>query len=46
MKRNKYCNEFKKIDSKAPKMFYNIDEKLKELEEKLKINYNETQEKQ
>ena len=35
----------KKIDSKAPKMFYNIDEKLKELEEKLKINYNETQEK-
>lgn len=26
-------------------MFYNIDEKLKELEEKLKINYNETQEK-
>ena len=35
----------KKIDSKAPKMFCNIDEKLKELEEKLKINYNETQEK-
>ena len=26
-------------------MFYNIDEKLKDLEEKLKIDYNETQEK-
>ena len=44
----KECNIakcLKKIDSKAPKMFYNIDEKLKDLEEKLKIDYNETQEK-
>lgn len=44
----KECNIakcLKKIDSKNPKMFYNIDEKLKELEEKLKIDYNETQEK-
>lgn len=44
----KECNIakcLKKIDSKAPKMFYNIDEKLKALEEKLKIDYNETQEK-
>ncbi|MBD9106532.1 ATP-dependent RecD-like DNA helicase [bacterium] len=44
----KECNIakcLKKIDSKAPKLFYNIDEKLKDLEEKLKIDYNETQEK-
>lgn len=44
----KECNIakcLKKIDSKVPKMFYNIDEKLKDLEEKLKIDYNETQEK-
>ncbi len=44
----KECNIakcLKKIDSKNPKMFYNIDEKLKDLEEKLKIDYNETQEK-
>jgi len=44
----KECNIakcLKKIDSKNSKMFYNIDEKLKELETKLKIDYNETQEK-
>ena len=44
----KECNiakTLKRIDSNAPKMFYNIEEKLKSLEEKLKINYNETQEK-
>ena len=45
---DKECNiarTLKKIDSNNVKMFLDIDEKLKALEEKLKINYNETQEK-
>lgn len=45
---NKECNIascLKKIDFKNPKIFYDIDERLKKLEEKLNINYNETQEK-
>lgn len=35
----------RKIDRIPSKMMYNIDEKLKELEKKLNIDYNETQEK-
>lgn len=48
----KYYNEelniaksLRKIDRVPSKMIYNIDEKLKELEKKLNIDYNETQEK-
>lgn len=39
------AKNLKKIDNKKAKSYLNIDEDLKKLEEKLKIDYNETQEK-
>lgn len=39
------AKSLRKIDRVPSKMIYNIDEKLKELEKKLNIDYNETQEK-
>lgn len=45
LKEKNIARTLKKIDSYAPKMIYNLDEKLKELENKINIDYNFDQEK-